>query len=822
MRIVIIGGGIAADYLANRILDQDSTVEVWILSKEAYAPYDRIHLCDLVEGVADLQDITLELNPQITVKLNSEVIGIDAVNREVLTQQQRYGYDYLIIASGSQAKTLFDISELDNAVTFRSADDSFKIAANVQDRNMVIVGSGPIGLELLDTLMRMQAPRKIYLLVRDHALYSADLDPSSVALMQSVFESDPRVVISFEDEIVDKSVANGHIETLITKKLTIENPFIVFGIGIQPNIGFARETLRCDRGVLVDEHMRTSDPRIYAVGEAAQLDETGFTAGHAKECRQQAEVAINHLFSEGEERYRPLEMQRYEREVAIDGLKVGRFELTDVTSPRYQPHDDHNEVVLLRSAKDGRIDQYILNHEKLMRFIGINSNVDALYLKQLMVENENVDPSYLYNNRHESERGRLICSCIGAYEKELTEIVEANAVTSFAELQPYSQAGRVCGRCKKDVANLIACAHVDPEQVAQKRAEREAAKEAEKRARVQRRLEKYNRLHPSNQMDVSNLEAALQSFDKVNEFNGWVSMMTLNLDLPAAYDQLVHQGIQQLNKIPVIWLELADCSGNSEAFIKSVNPTIDELILKFISLDYHELLMAASGPHSENRLDQLLEEDKGRYILVVEGAVPLGMQGKYLRIGPKGETGEALLKRVAKDAAAIFAVGSCALDGGVVAAAPNPTGAVGVSEALARDDIVNLPGCPVNPINVVGTLLHYVMFGEMPELGENNKPLWAYAPRVHDNCERRGHYDAGEFVKEWGDEGAKKGWCLFEMGCKGPYADMNCSMVKFNEGTSWPVQVGHGCIACGKGKVAFDELANNRKIVQVPVELKRG
>jgi quinone-reactive Ni/Fe-hydrogenase small subunit len=820
MRIVVIGGGIAADYLANRILEREPDSDVLILSKEAYAPYDRIHLCDLVEGVADLEDITLELNPQVTVKLNQEVIGLDPVHRQVITHSHRYDYDRLIIASGSQPKTLFDISELDNAVTFRSADDSFKIAKNLQDRNMVIVGAGPIGLELLDTLMRMPAPRRIYLLVWDHALYSPDLDPSSVALMQANFEADPRVVISFEDQIVDKTVVNGHIETLITRKLQIDNPFIVFGIGISPNIGFARETLKCDRGVLVDHFMRSSDPNIYAVGEAAQLDATGFTAGHAKECRLQADVAINAIFQR--DTYEPEVLQVYQREVAIDGLKVGRFTLTDVSSPHYNPRDENNEVVLLRSQKEGRIDQYILNNEKLMRFIGINSNVDALYLKQLMVEDENVDPSYLYNNRHVSERGRLVCSCTGAYQQDLLEIVEANAVTTFAELQPFSQAGRVCGRCKKDVANLIASAHVDPEQVAQKRAEREAAKEAEKMARVQRRLDKYNRLHPANQVDAGQLQAALESFDKLNEFNGWVSMMTLNLDLPAAYDQLVHQGVQQLNKIPVIWLELADCSGNSEAFIKSVNPTIDELILKFISLDYHELLMAASGPHSENRLDELLEADKGEYILVVEGAVPLGMEGKFLRIGPKGETGEALLKRVAKDAAAIFAVGSCALDGGVVAAAPNPTGAVGVSEALGRDDIINLPGCPVNPINVVGTLLHYVMFGEMPALGEKNKPLWAYAPRVHDNCERRGHYDAGEFVREWGDEGAKKGWCLFEMGCKGPYADMNCSMVKFNEGTSWPVQVGHGCIACGKGKVAFDELANNRKIVQVPVELKRG
>lgn len=808
MKIVIIGGGIAADYLANTILEKESSVEVLILSKESYAPYDRIHLCDLVEGSADLQDITLELNSQVTVKLNQEVISINRKKKQVITLDQQYAYDYLIIASGSQPKTLFDISEIDNAVTFRSADDSFKIAENLQDRNIVIVGAGPIGLELLDTLMRMPAPKHIYLIVWDEQLYSPDLDPSSVALIKQTFEADPRITISFNDQIIDKHIENGHITLLNTHRYNIENPFLVFGIGIKPNVDFARDSLECDRGILVDSTMRTSDLFIYAVGEAAQIDESGFSAGHAKECRLQADIAVSNILK--------VEQRTFQREVAIDGLKVGSFQFTDVSSPRYDIHDENNEVVLLRAKKEGRIDQYILNNDKLMRFIGVNSNVDALYLKQLIIENENVDASYLYNNRHENARGALICSCVGAYQKDLTEIIEANAVTNFAELKEYSMAGRVCGRCKKDVANLIATADVDVDEVARKRAAKAEALKQQKLAKAQQRIEKFNRLHPSNEIGTENFEEAVKSFDKVNEFNGWVSMMTLNLQLPPEFDELVYNGVQHLNKIPVIWLELADCSGNSEAFIKTVNPSIDELILKFISLDYHELLMAASGPQSENLLDRLIEEDQGEYILIVEGAVPLGLGGNFLRIGPKGETGEALLKRVAKNAAAIFAVGSCALDGGVVAAAPNPTGAVGVSEALERNDIINLPGCPVNPINVVGTLLHYLMFAEMPELGENNKPLWAYAPRVHDNCERRGHYDAGEFVREWGDEGAKKGWCLYEMGCKGPYADMNCAQMKFNEGTSWPVQVGHGCIACGKGKVAFDEYANNRKIVQLP------
>jgi quinone-reactive Ni/Fe-hydrogenase small subunit len=220
--------------------------------------------------------------------------------------------------------------------------------------------------------------------------------------------------------------------------------------------------------------------------------------------------------------------------------------------------------------------------------------------------------------------------------------------------------------------------------------------------------------------------------------------------------------------------------------------------------------MSASGDQSETILEDIITNQKGEYILIVEGAVPLAMDGKFLRIGPKGETGLEMLRKSAKDAALVLAVGSCAFDGGIVAAAPNPTGAVGVAEALGRKDVINIPGCPTNPTNIVGTLLSYLMFEELPPLDAYNRPLWAYEGRIHDNCERRGHYELGEFVKEWGDEGAKKGYCLFEMGCKGPYTNANCPTMKFNSGTSWPIEAGHGCMGCVEAGF-IDKFANERK-----------
>ncbi len=804
MRIVIVGGGIAAAYMANAFKKHAPQHEILIVSKETNPPYDRIHLCSLVSGSANIKDIALNLPADVKLELDAEVIGIDKEAKRIFTKATSFDYDTLIIATGSDPRTLFDVKKIRNARTFRSAADSECIAQRSTGKNVVMMGVGPIGLELLDTLCGLDGPKKIYLVSRGVHLYDKAMTPAAVQMMKEIYEeADPRVEILLEEKILHKKIEGNEITQIVMKNRTIDEPFLVFGVGITPSVELAIGVLDIDKGILVDEYMRTSDPNIYAVGEVAQMSD-GYIAGRVRECTLQADAAIASILGE--------EVEGFKEFVTIDGLKVGNFLLADVTSTHYERKDPHNEDIVIMSKNDRRLDHYIINGDRLVRFIGINTNIDVVAIKEMMEKDEKVDPYYLYSNRLVSDRGKLICSCASGYEYDLVDIIKKNAIASFSELKPFSEAGRVCGRCKHDVEQLIADTSVDLEEAAHLKAEREAKAKAQQMQRIKRRIEKFNALHPKNRIDDQNLEEAIKAFDMGHEYNRWISMITANMRLNPEFEPLVGEGVQQLNKIPIIWLELADCTGNSEGFIKSAHPKIDDLILQYISLDYHELLMAASGDRSESVLDDIIKNDAGRYILMVEGAIPLGMDGKFLRIGPKGETGHELLKRVAKNAAAILSVGSCAFDGGVVAAAPNPTGAVGVAEALGRDDIINLPGCPVNPINIVGTLLHYIMFDELPKLDAQNRPEWAYGYRVHDNCERRGHYELDEFVLEWGDEGAKKGWCLFKMGCKGPYAELNCSMVKFNEGTSWPVQAGHGCFACGLGKIAFDRLANHREV----------
>jgi quinone-reactive Ni/Fe-hydrogenase small subunit len=281
------------------------------------------------------------------------------------------------------------------------------------------------------------------------------------------------------------------------------------------------------------------------------------------------------------------------------------------------------------------------------------------------------------------------------------------------------------------------------------------------------------------------------------DFMKWAAGVTAMLALPSQFTPLFAEAAKLADRVPIVWLHFAECTGCSESFIRSDAPTIDSLIFDYVSLEYHETLMAASGWQAEENLNNALSKYEGRYVLLVEGGIPTAMNGQYLTMGAHGTTGLSLITQAAKSAAAIFSIGNCAAFGGIQAAAPNPTGAKGVYEVVPQP-VINVPGCPPSASNIVGTLMHFLLFGTLPALDRFQRPKWAYGQRIHDLCERRGHFDAGEFVESFGDDGAKDGWCLYKQGCKGPYTFNNCSTERFNQHTSWPIQAGHGCMGCSE------------------------
>jgi hydrogenase small subunit len=278
------------------------------------------------------------------------------------------------------------------------------------------------------------------------------------------------------------------------------------------------------------------------------------------------------------------------------------------------------------------------------------------------------------------------------------------------------------------------------------------------------------------------------------DFVKFCGEMTAILGLSSAMAPRVLRALEAVKRPPVIWLSLQECTGCTESILRTAEPTIGDLLLETISLDFQENLMAAAGHAAEKALHDSMEANKGKYVLVVTGSVPLGDDGIYLTIA--GRTAKTILEEAAAGAAHVIAVGACAHWGNVQAARPNPTGAVGVNQIVRDKPVVNIAGCPPIADVITATIVHVLTFGRVPELDSQGRPKFAYGARIHDQCPRRANYDAGQFVEAFDDEAARKGHCLYHVGCKGPATFSPCPIFMWNTRTSWPIGSGHPCIGC--------------------------
>jgi hydrogenase small subunit len=277
-------------------------------------------------------------------------------------------------------------------------------------------------------------------------------------------------------------------------------------------------------------------------------------------------------------------------------------------------------------------------------------------------------------------------------------------------------------------------------------------------------------------------------------FLKFCAAMTTVLALPAAYAPRVAAAVSSAPRMPVIWLRGQGCGGDTEAFLRAANPSTAALLLDLLSVDYQDALMAPTGAAAEAARLTTISRYPNGYIAVIEGSIPAADGGACMTIG--GRAFADVVGEVTAGALATIAIGSCAFDGGLAAAAGGTTGSAGVGSIVQKPGLVALPGCPVNVENLTATIVHYLTFKEMPATDLRGRPLFAYGGLIHNQCERRPHFEFGEFVQAWGDEGAQKGWCLYKMGCKGPQSFANCPTARYGEGVSWAVKAGAACIGC--------------------------
>jgi hydrogenase small subunit len=246
---------------------------------------------------------------------------------------------------------------------------------------------------------------------------------------------------------------------------------------------------------------------------------------------------------------------------------------------------------------------------------------------------------------------------------------------------------------------------------------------------------------------------------------------------------------------PAVWLSMGLCTGCTDSVAQSTYPDLGRILLELLSIDYWDTLAAGAGGTVRASLLETIGQQRGKFVLIVEGAVMKGFDGNTLRVAGRPAIDD--LKAIADAAAVVLAVGSCAVDGGWVRSRPDLAGGTGVMDVVDPSKVVNLPTCPVNPEWVVAMIVDYLLLGRtVPVDDTTREPPLIYGQTIHDDCGRRGHFENGEFVTEFGSTEAAKGFCLYQMGCKGPQTRTRCPVTRWNSRTSWCVEAGSPCIGC--------------------------
>jgi hydrogenase small subunit len=276
------------------------------------------------------------------------------------------------------------------------------------------------------------------------------------------------------------------------------------------------------------------------------------------------------------------------------------------------------------------------------------------------------------------------------------------------------------------------------------------------------------------------------------------------------------QAATPIEEIDILWLTAGlSCDGDSIALTAATQPSIEELVLGAIpwipKVRLHNPVLAMENGEEFLRHFRLAAEKKmGPFILVVEGSIPdetNKKEGYWASFGTDPATGQPIptcdwIDRLAPEAWAVVAAGTCAAYGGIHAMQGNPTDCMGLPDYLgwkwkskAGIPIVCIPGCPVQPDNLTQTILELLYFasGRAPmfELDDSLRPAALFSQTVHEGCDRGGYYEQADFADELGSR-----QCIVKLGCWGPVVQCNVGKRGWMGGIGGCPNVGGICIGC--------------------------
>jgi len=462
-KIVVVGAGAAAYRFIQSYRDRNREDEIHVFSKEKDPFYNRVLLPEYVSDElaweqleklkkGEIEKLDVELHAEVSIK------NIDRENKIITdSNNEKHSYDLLIMATGSRAFVPNNAQlDLPGRFTLRNRSDAERLKSHLDEtglpeekQHVVIIGGGLLGLELAATLNKKNI--QITIVQRASRLMERQLDLVASRLLAEDVKArginiyfDNEVSTVFEDEHAPNSLSI----TLKTGRVISGNA-IVYAIGTIPNIEIAKAAkLDCIRGVVVNQHLQTNDPSIFALGEIAEFE--NFIYGITSAAEQQADVAVRYILGDFG--------SIYSGSVLMNILKFEDLDLCSIGTVLFSEKDTSYEEVIFMDINKKYYKRCIIRDDRLIGAVLMGDKSDFAEFKTLIE-----DKIELADKREELLRsgepavpvkGKLVCSCSQVGIGNIKEAV-ASGCHTLAEVCKATGAGLGCGSCKPEVRDIM-------------------------------------------------------------------------------------------------------------------------------------------------------------------------------------------------------------------------------------------------------------------------------------------------------------------------------------------------------------------------------
>ncbi|WOD62775.1 nitrite reductase large subunit NirB [Niallia taxi] len=461
-KLVLIGNGMAGVRTIEEILKRNAdTFEITIIGDEPYPNYNRIMLSNVLQGKMTINDININdyewyKDNHINLLTGEKVVRINKDKKEVITdKQQIIAYDELIIATGSSAFILpVPGSDLDGVIGFRTIGDTEMMMEAAQNyKKAVVIGGGLLGLEaargLIDRGMEVHV---VHLLP---SLMEMQLDAAAAELLKKDLEAQGMKFL------MEKQTAEIYGEKRVqglkfTDGTSVECDLVVMAVGIRPNVAIARVAgLEVNRGIVVNDHMVTSEPSIYAVGECAEHN--GIAYGLVAPLYEQGIALAEHITGG--------QGKGYQGSVLSTQLKVAGC---DLFSGGKIHEDENTQAIIVHDQFSKLYKKILVTDNKIVGVVlyGDASDGNRLFnmLKKQADISEYTSSSVLSKAGQDGEEDLVasmsaedtVCGCNGVTKGTIVHSILEQGLTTFEEVKGCTKAGGSCGKCKPMVESILA------------------------------------------------------------------------------------------------------------------------------------------------------------------------------------------------------------------------------------------------------------------------------------------------------------------------------------------------------------------------------